>query len=290
MTAWDVLSYAALCLGAAILAYALKPASRNVKELPAGRLRDGWRLLRALIVFFIASYLAYGGIGMVRGIAPAPIPAVIMLFGAGFVLLVSQLALLAVPDQARISVLEEESTTDALTGIRNRRYYDERFEDEVVRARRYDAPLSLLMLDIDHFKKVNDQYGHAAGDRVLRAFGALLRERVRYPDVAARVGGEELAVLLPNTGIKGAAMMAERLRHEVEQSSVPSAGGSDAPSSLRFTVSVGVAMLERDDASAEQLAKRADEALYRAKYEGRNRVVVKRSEGARSAGGTAGNS
>ncbi len=161
------------------------------------------------------------------------------------------------------------ATVDALTGCMNRRAFTDRLERELERVRRYNVELSILMIDLDRFKDVNDSFGHIVGDGVLRQLGDLLREEVRSVDLAARYGGEEFVILLPDTDLDGAVAFAERLRKRVEQKNFAQTGNP-----LRITVSVGVATasLEGELTEPESLIARADEALYRAKNEGRNRV------------------
>jgi diguanylate cyclase (GGDEF)-like protein len=160
--------------------------------------------------------------------------------------------------------LEELSNTDGLTGLRNRRSLDETLAAEAARAVRYELPLSLILFDIDHFKKVNDEHGHQAGDRVLARVGEVIREGTRTTDLAARYGGEELAVLLPHTGPAPAAMLADRLRAAISCVTFPVAG-------LRVTASAGVASLDASGCPTA-LVDAADRALYAAKHEGRNCV------------------
>jgi diguanylate cyclase (GGDEF)-like protein len=159
-------------------------------------------------------------------------------------------------------------------GIFNRRCFERRLEEEFARARRYGFPLSLLMIDIDHFKKVNDDHGHPAGDLVLRRIGTILKGAVRGVDVPARYGGEEMAILLPHTHDRDAAILADRIRRAIEDHSFPvdALGGSGIP--LRCTVSIGVAAMSRECGKAGELVQMADTAMYQAKQEGRNRAVV----------------
>ena len=166
--------------------------------------------------------------------------------------------------------LEAKAYTDALTGVANRRYFDEVAPREADRANRLHDPMSLVAVDVDHFKRVNDAHGHAAGDAVLAAVARAIRDVSREVDVVARLGGEEFAVLLPSTDAAGARAAAERLRLAVEQLVVRAEGVV-----LRVTVSAGVAELATDAfEAAERLLARADAALYEAKRRGRNRVVV----------------
>lgn len=168
-------------------------------------------------------------------------------------------------------VLERLASSDCLTELANRRHFFDQAGAEVLRARRYNHPLSLQMLDIDHFKAINDRFGHVAGDRVLRSLADLLRANLRRNDLAARLGGEEFAVLLPETSIDDAASHAERLRQTVAAHAL-----SFGQEELAITVSIGVAALDVSDPSIESVLMRADGSLYRAKQDGRNCVRVSR--------------
>ncbi len=165
--------------------------------------------------------------------------------------------------------LERLATTDVLTGVFNRRVLLERLELELRRCRRYGSRLCVLLLDVDYFKRVNDTYGHLAGDAVLVAVGHILRTRVRNTDVAGRYGGEEFGVLLPETDLEPGRELAERLRQHVADE-VFSAGTA----TFRVTCSVGVAHFADARQKANDLLQGADKALYRAKEQGRNRVCV----------------
>lgn len=166
--------------------------------------------------------------------------------------------------------LELLAVTDALTGLPNRRHLMKRLEEETARSRRFDQPLSVLMMDVDHFKKVNDTWGHAMGDAVLRNMGAFLKKSLRETDVAARYGGEEFTVILPNTPLEGAATVAENLRQGFAALLHEHDGEK-----IQRTISLGVACLGSGDArDQEALLKAADEALYRAKEGGRNQVML----------------
>ena len=157
-------------------------------------------------------------------------------------------------------------TVDGLTQIFNRRYFNEALEREVNRAKRYNRALSLLTFDIDLFKKVNDTYGHLAGDSLLRVVASAVKSRLRREDILARTGGEEFAVLLPEVVLDGARTTAEKVRATVE--ATPVKHDQDV---IRCTVSVGVSELTPDD-TPEDLYKRTDERLYEAKQAGRNRI------------------
>ena len=173
-------------------------------------------------------------------------------------------------------MLARLSTTDPVTGLRTRRYVAEVLNIEWIRARRYRTPLTAMMADLDHFKNVNDKYGHPAGDAVLRGVADILRQKLRAPDVAGRYGGEELLVILPQTDQDGARQVAERWREAVESATFRSPDGQ----SVGVTVSIGVATFDPAHASPEDLVAAADTALYRAKNGGRNRTEVAEPESA----------
>lgn len=173
----------------------------------------------------------------------------------------------------RMASLVEESrlmaTTDSLTGLLNRRALLDRVSQELRRAARYRDSLSVILLDIDHFKHINDERGHASGDAVLASVARLLATAVRNCDIIARWGGEEFVIALPSTSINGARDLAERLRKTLENEVILDTDGDRVP----VTASFGVAALAKDD-SMEQLVDRADRAMYTAKSAGRNRVQV----------------
>jgi diguanylate cyclase (GGDEF)-like protein len=160
--------------------------------------------------------------------------------------------------------LERLSTTDALTRLYNRRYLMSRLEEEARRARRTDRPFSLLMMDVDHFKRYNDTYGHQAGDEVLAGVAAIFQECVREVDCAARYGGEEFVIVLPETPAEGAIDVAARIRARLAAEAFP--GG-------KVTLSIGIAEFPADGETPEFVLRAADAALYRAKREGRDRVL-----------------
>lgn len=169
--------------------------------------------------------------------------------------------------------IAELAVTDELTGIANRRHFFDRLDEEIDRAKRYGNNLSLLMLDIDHFKRINDSFGHPTGDMVLKEVARLLSANVRTSDIIARYGGEEFAILIPSQGVAEAARAAEKLRVVIEVNDIALEGPP-----LSVTISAGVADYEmvrnEDGSNKDALIRAADRALYRAKAEGRNRVVV----------------
>jgi len=171
--------------------------------------------------------------------------------------------------------LEQLATRDGLTGLANRRCFDDTLRAEWSRALRQRQPLSLLMVDVDNFKAYNDANGHLGGDECLKRIAAAVANEMRANDLVARYGGEEFAVILPNQSLKGAAIVAERIRCRVEQLRVPHGNGTDR----HVTVSIGAATaIAASDTEPSQLVATADAALYRAKHMGRNRISLPASE------------
>jgi diguanylate cyclase (GGDEF)-like protein len=175
--------------------------------------------------------------------------------------------------------LERLSTTDPLTGLMNRRYFQARLEQELERTSRHGGAASVILLDLDHFKTVNDRYGHPVGDTVLRSVADCVRGALRCEDECTRWGGEELAIILPDTDRAGAAAVAERLLRTLRSHgafSAPLLREADArPERFHVTASIGVASFPADEVQrAEDLVRLADAALYRAKDQGRNRVCL----------------
>lgn len=164
--------------------------------------------------------------------------------------------------------LKRRATTDSLSGLANRAYFMELAKQEIVRAKRYQHPACVLMLDIDFFKKVNDRYGHQTGDRVIKAMADLCRASLRDNDLLARIGGEEFTAFLPETPLAEAFEVAERLRKNIEQHRLELDDGNY----IQFTTSIGLSALRNEDANVEAPLKRADEALYISKNHGRNQT------------------
>ncbi|MHC1759044.1 MAG: GGDEF domain-containing protein [Negativicutes bacterium] len=165
--------------------------------------------------------------------------------------------------------LQYQATTDGLTGIFNRRYFLTRADEELQRIQRVDGTCSLLMLDIDHFKRVDDKFGHAAGDTALKWITLRCREATRSRDFVGRIRGDEFAILLLEIGILGAKQVAERLRQNIQDTAFKTEEGIQIP----LSVSIGIAEHSSKSESPSELMIRADKALYRAKNEGRNKVV-----------------
>ncbi|MCD4688834.1 MAG: GGDEF domain-containing protein [Desulfuromonadaceae bacterium] len=179
---------------------------------------------------------------------------------------------LSVSDVTEVVKYEEQlvemNRKDALTGIFNRRFFTQKLQEEFIRGRRHNRPLSLIMIDVDHFKQVNDNHGHQVGDEALKALSARVLDRIRKTDILSRYGGEEFACLLPETNGSSALRLAEDLRRIVAEENWVCRGVS-----LQMTISIGIAEGHPEMADSEALLKKADDALYEAKA-GRNRAIL----------------
>ena len=259
-----VLLVTALCL----LVISVTIVRKLTKELPKGLTRRRWFILGGLIMLFLLGYFGFfvSKYGTLYTGVEILVTA-ILFFGSVFVLLVCLLAYRTTQELKRIYVLEVETITDPLLGIFNRRYLDRRLEEEVLRAKRHGLELSLLMVDIDNFKLVNDTWGHQIGDLVLQHLTQMLVETLRHTDIIARFGGEEFVVLLPHTPESEALKLAEKLRIAVEKTPL------HRIPELSMTVSIGCSCLLPNDDNAYTFLERADKAMYWAKREGRNQVV-----------------
>lgn len=168
-----------------------------------------------------------------------------------------------------VKKLEQLANTDSLTGVWNRRYFLIRANQEINRSQRYNLPFSLLLIDIDHFKKVNDTYGHNIGDEVIISMTKIVFKHLRQVDCFGRLGGEEFVILLPETDIEQAVIVAERIRANINNQSI-----TVDNKQLYITVSIGVASYNLVDLVIDSIIQRADQAVYQAKNQGRNRVIV----------------
>ncbi|MDX1296215.1 MAG: GGDEF domain-containing protein, partial [Sulfurimonadaceae bacterium] len=237
--------------GSIILFTTLVPIIKLMRELPDGQLRRRWMILVGFILFFLFGYISIAiqhhlGSGLPEG----GIILYLLFFGAVFVLLVSILSLQTALDIKRIHTLEVENVTDPLMGIKNRRYLEKRLHEEFAKATRYRLPFSILMLDIDHFKKINDTYGHDSGDEVLKNLGDIIHEFIRETDCAARYGGEEIMIICPSTDSQHAAFLAERLRKNIEDRAIVPEDPDREIKEIRITVSIGIAEYGADTPDA----------------------------------------
>jgi len=264
-----------LFVGACLLCVSFYPIQRLIGQLPKGALRRRWNDVRALILFFIAGYVSFTYLYWLKSddnfnlIVPA-----VFFLGAVLVLFVGTLALETATEIKRIATLQHENITDHLIGIYNRRYLDRKITEELPRVSRYGTPLSMLLLDIDHFKAVNDNYGHQVGDQTLKSLGQLLFKKVRDTDIIARYGGEEIAILALQTSVSDASDLAERLRQAVETSIMMPVDEDEKRPAITITVSIGVTGYDQQVTDHHVFIERADKALYKAKEGGRNRVIV----------------
>ncbi|MES2534310.1 MAG: GGDEF domain-containing protein [Pseudomonadota bacterium] len=235
--------------------------------------------MHALVVWFW--YLDRGTPTLKTGIAQLAVLAVVLPWFAFMGGYVNRLRVrLSDTNQSladAVNRIEQIANYDMLTGVFNRRYLLETLEREQSRSKRMNTPLSLCMIDIDHFKSVNDNYGHATGDLILKHFAMQASKGMRGSDVFGRYGGEEFLLVLPDTDLKGALVVAERVRARIEASVCP-----DVPEELRITVTIGVASLDPGE-SVSALIERADVALYEGKRAGRNRATPSESVSAKPA-------
>ena len=260
--------------GIVFLFFSLIPIRKLILELQDSDLEKRWKVLKILIIFFIVSYFvfAYNIVTLENNIDLYAIAVSLILFLGGiFCYIVGKLALRTMHDIQRLSMFQQESITDALMGIKNRRYFDQKIVEEVALSLRYKLPLSLILLDIDHFKKINDMYGHMAGDEVLRNIASLICETVRDTDIVARYGGEEIAIITPSCSKQEAELLAQRLRAIIESTTMALVGATQEV--IQVTVSMGVSAMNHMITDENALIEETDDALYLAKKLGRNRVV-----------------
>ena len=269
---WSSLAVLASCLTViALLADSIRHSHAAIHR-EFGR---GTALTSSAVLLFTALVFVLTGLTVLMGLTDAQALPSLALRQVVLVFVTSMLSILTAFVQGYIVVmrlvmrLQHLSQHDSLTGLLNRRAIELSLAKEAHRLQRFHEPYAVLLLDIDHFKRINDLLGHAAGDEALRQVGLTLSDEVREVDRVARHGGEEFCVLLPHTEEEGAVQAAERLRTAIEARIVPWHSES-----LRITISVGVACATDPQEPTETLMRRADQALYRAKAQGRNRVVT----------------
>jgi diguanylate cyclase (GGDEF)-like protein len=264
-----------LGLGIILLIAALFPIMEIIHRLPKGALRNRWFLLLGFTVLFLLSYLVFllafwnQFANWVDLIVPG-----VFFFGACFVWLISSLSLQTAIDIRRIYRLEEESITDSLTGVYNRRYLERRLGEEFSHARQFDSPLSVLMIDVDHFKEINDTAGHFAGDQVIMQLSKMMQTTIRGSDVLVRFGGDEFIIIALNTSVEAAGIFAKKILKYIHSHPLVVHNESNLPIEVKISVSIGVASLSEDITETNQIIRNADKALYCAKKEGRNRTIV----------------
>jgi len=255
-----------LLLGMAALGFGIRWALGIVALQPS---RRSWRVL---VVLMILSLLSYGVVaaGFSVGVAfdLKGMISTTLLAGAMFVAIVTRVSLSTVDNLVRVHT---ESITDPLTMAYNRRFADQRLVEEVSRAHRYKRPLSVLLFDLDHFKRINDTYGHVYGDTVLRTVAEVIKGKVRNCDYFCRFGGEEFVVILTETDLDGASVVAERMREGIEKHHFPHP--TTPEEKITVTLSVGVTSLAtRSKDTVTSVLERADQGLYQCKKAGRNAV------------------
>lgn len=262
-----------MIFGTGCLVAAMSAISSILTMLGAGPLRQRWQWLYRLALLFAVSYpiLAVIHLGLANTDADIFVGGILALTGLAS-LLVARLSAMTTKDLVRIASLERDVMRDPLTGLLNRRYLDSRLDEEIQRARRSGLPLSLLMIDLDNFKHVNDSYGHIVGDQVLRHVSALVVSMVRVSDMVVRYGGEEFLVIAPDSALEDATHLGDRLLHHLRNHEVPLPNGQP----LKVTASIGAASLDDGDNQMSFL-RRADIALYEAKGQGRDRLCIAQS-------------
>jgi diguanylate cyclase (GGDEF)-like protein len=261
-------------LGACILAAALVTAGRSIAIKPSGRPRYAWVAVTVFMFLLIVGYMGYASIRLDDNARVSDLEVPLVFFGACLVLAVSALALTSAQYVRRLAVLESENITDSLLGIPNYRYFTARLIEEVARSNRYKPPLSLILVDVDHFTKINDTYGYRVSDLVLIALAKLVLSIARDTDITARYGHEQIAVIAPNTAAAEAGRFAERIRQAVETASLLPPEVSFGSKAAGVTVSIGVSSLGPHVRGDRALIAGAYAALLNAKHGGRNRIAV----------------
>lgn len=270
-----IVEFMLVVIGALFFVRSHASVKHLISQLHEGDLKRRWNILSNFILFFIVSYFVFASSLWISRDEINSIPmiaSVILLLGGIFSYLIGQLALQTTSNAQDMAILQHESITDALTGLRNRRYFDQRICEEVALSKRYKLPLTFMLLDVDHFKKINDTYGHKVGDEVLANLSKIVLDVVRDSDIVARYGGEEIAIITPNTNKQEATLLAERLRGIVEKTTVSMI--STTQEIVQVTISIGICSLSAVITDKEALLEETDQALYLAKKYGRNRVVA----------------
>lgn len=259
-----------------LMVYAILVAARIFRQLPRGNFLKWWKVLLGLIAGFAACYFIFALTINERGQDPLlQLVVAVFFFGAVFVLLTLQLFMYTFSSMDKVGWLGKGTIFDESTGIYNLRYFEMRLHEEFERARRYNSPLALLLLEVDNFKKTTGSYGRIMSEKALGQIGRILKDNSRASDIIARYGGDQLVVLLPNASLFHARKAAEKYRAIIEEKVLEVDDESNVISvRLSYTISIGLATLQNDVKRAGELQRRADIALYKAKDRGRNRVAI----------------
>lgn len=261
--------------GIIFLGTSLFTCIKIIRLLPKEVIRKQGIFLFSLILLFILGYIIYTIQILNTEFSYANLIGSGVLFGGSiFVLIVCLLTLTTIKDIQRNYMFEKDSINDPLMGIYNRRYLERRLKEEINRSRRYNFSLSLLMLDLDHFKQVNDTYGHQVVEIVLKKLAQVILGLARETDFVARYGGEEIVIVLPNTPISAAALMAERCRNQIQKKLIISSDESGGKTIDGITVSIGVSSRLDENSDMHMLIEHAKMALNKAKERGRNQVAI----------------
>ena len=262
-------------VGVSVLGISFFPIRKLVSKVSTKSIQRKWNLLSILIFLFLLGYIGYNIIYWENFYENIYIlTSVIFFFSSILILFLGSLTLQTASELNQVFNLRRDNIIDPLIGIYNRRHFDAQLSKEIKRAKRYQLPVSMLLLDIDYFKKINDTFGHYVGDLVLKNLGQLLLNNVRETDIVARYGGEEIVIIAPHTTISSAIVLAERLRQVIEKSIIVSANEYKNEQIITITVSIGVGALNQKITDAKTLIQKTDQALYKAKQEGRNRVAI----------------
>ena len=267
-----MLSLTLVLMGTLFLFSSLFPIQSLVNTLPSKRLKNQWRVLGFLVILFFIGYIIFAldlWFSQTDDLHEQLLVPSIFCFGGFFVLLVTKLSERTAMDLNEISILKKENITDPLMNIYNRRHFEDRLAQELFKSKQLGRVLSLLIIDIDHFKQINDTYGHSKGDDVLVALGHLIKTLARSSDVVARYGGEEICIIAPETTKEASLLLAERIRHKIEESVLSTCIATQEE--IRVTLSIGISthnVIDKND-----FIKEADHALYAAKRRGRNQVI-----------------
>jgi len=262
--------------GSLCLIFAIYLSYKLIAELPNDSFKKGWQILTYSIGFFIFScWFVVFLLSQQKQDVVILFTSFVIFAASIYIYYVCYLSSRTLVSLKRIDVLEKEIVKDELMGIYNRRYIMSRLKEEFERYKRYQLPFSLLLIDIDHFKKVNDPYGHVVGDKFLIKLARLISKNLRPSDIFARYGGEEMAILLPNTWQTEAKIVAEKIRVIVEEKNIDIDISNEVETLfLNCTISIGVSTSSKDLKKGNDIVQQADEALYLAKEEGRNLVVI----------------